>query len=107
MDVHYIFVSDEYLLAINQKHLSHDFYTDIITFDNTQTPGKTMAEIYISVQRVKENAVRFHTTFKNELHRVIFHGLLHLLGYDDSNQELKKMMTAKENEWLSQYESNL
>jgi rRNA maturation RNase YbeY len=107
IDVHYIFVSDDDLLVINQEHLSHDFYTDIITFDNTLTPGTIMAEIYISVQRVKENAVLFHTTFKNELHRVIFHGLLHLLGYDDSNQELKKLMTAKENEWLRQYEPNL
>lgn len=103
IDIQYIFVSDDYLLELNQKHLNHDYYTDIITFDNSNQPNHLISEIYISVERVKDNALAYHTTLSSELHRVIFHGLLHLLGYDDRTTTLKAHMTTMENVWLSEY----
>lgn len=103
IDIQYIFVSDDYLLELNQNHLNHDYYTDIITFDNSNQPNHVISEIYISVERVKDNAVAYKTTFSNELHRVIFHGLLHLLGYDDRTTTLKARMTTMENAWISEY----
>ena len=79
----YIFCSDSYLLEINRKFLNHDFYTDILTFDLSNNPKLTIGEIYISVDRVKENAMELSNSFKEEIHRVIFHGALHLCGYKD------------------------
>ena len=99
----YIFCSDKYLLTINQQYLQHDYYTDIITFGLSE-PGKPInAEIYISVDRVKENAVTFNSSFKRELHRVIFHGALHLCGYKDKKKEDSTLMRKMEDKYLRQY----
>jgi probable rRNA maturation factor len=99
-----IFCSDEYLLEINQTHLSHDYYTDIITFDlSPNKKAATIGELYISIERVKENALTNHTSFKNELHRVIFHGTLHLLGFMDKKKEEIIIMRQKEEECLTAY----
>ncbi len=98
----YIFCSDNELLQINRRYLNHDFFTDIITFD-LGTGGTIEGEIYISVERVKENARLWHTTLKEELHRVIFHGVLHLCGYKDKLKEEKKEMRRKEDRLLQSY----
>ena len=97
-----IFCSDEYLLAINRQHLKHDFYTDIITFDYSDTNGVT-GEIYISIDRVRENAGKLGTRKEYELHRVLFHGVLHLCGYKDKLKQDKLAMTAKEDFYLARY----
>lgn len=105
--LNYIFCSDTYLLDINIKYLSHKSLTDIITFDLTpsedskQHSNKIEGEIYISVDRVKENAVKFDTQFSNELHRVIIHGVLHLAGYSDKNPRNQTLMRKKEDAYLS------
>ncbi len=99
-----IFCSDEYLLNINRNYLKHDFYTDIITFDLSQDGDSLLnAEIYISSERVKENAASFKTSFQNELHRVIFHGILHLCGYKDKSKKDIETMRSKENKYLKAY----
>ncbi len=99
----YIFCSDDYLLEINKSHLKHNFYTDIITFDLSETPDRITGEIYISIDRVRDNAANLDVTINEELHRVIFHGVLHLCGYKDKKpRDAKKMRTA-ENECLSAY----
>lgn len=100
--IDYIFCSDEYLLQINKQHLQHDYYTDIITFELSQN-NLTEAEIYISVERVKENAYILSTTFKNEILRVLFHGALHLCGYKDKSKKEEKLMRQKEEEYLIMY----
>lgn len=96
--IDYIFCSDEYLLEINRRHLDHDDYTDIITFPLDHDP--LAGEIYISIDRVKENAHSFHTSFDNELHRVMIHGVLHLCGYDDHEVEDIEEIREKENYYL-------
>lgn len=93
-----IFCSDEFLLDINRTYLKHDYYTDIITFDLNGS-----AEIYISVNRVKENAKAERVSFNNELHRIIFHGVLHLCGFTDKTAAAKKEMTTQENKLLTRY----
>lgn len=98
----YIFCSDADLLAINKQYLKHDYYTDIITF-NLGTNNNIEGEIYISVERVKENAQCLNTSFKEELHRVIFHGVLHLCGYKDKLKREKNEMRLKEDRLLQQY----
>ena len=100
----FIFCDDDYLHQLNVTHLNHDTLTDIITFDLTQ-PGEDLktGELYISVPRVKDNAKDFHTTFKRELHRVIFHGVLHLCGYKDKTKKDSQLMRLKEEEYLSLY----
>ena len=97
-----IFCSDEYLLAINQQYLQHDYYTDIITF-NLGTDENIEGEIYISVERVKDNARLMHTSFKEELHRVVFHGILHLCGYKDKLKKEKEEMRRREDRLLHLY----
>lgn len=97
-----IFCSDEYLLSINRQHLNHDFYTDIITFDYSDEMGVN-GEIYISIERVRENARELGTGKVNELHRVIFHGVLHLCGYKDKLKQEKQTMSAKEDFYLARY----
>ena len=97
-----IFTTDPQLLKINQDYLGHDYYTDIITFDNSSKSGID-GEIYISIDRVKENALELGKTFKEELHRVIFHGLLHLLGFKDKSAAEKIQMRKKEDEIISRY----
>lgn len=100
--LNFIFCSDEYLLKLNEQYLNHDTYTDIITFDNSESPKIIVGDIFISIDRIRENAKNFKTTFTNELHRVIIHGTLHLMGYADKNTKAKKMMIDKEDEYLIQ-----
>ena len=97
--ISYLFCSDDYLLSINRQFLQHDFYTDIITFDYSEK-NKIEGEIFISTDRVKENAKTFKQPFERELMRTIIHGILHLCGYMDKLPKDKKVMTAKENEAL-------
>lgn len=99
-DINYVFCSDSYLLKLNQQFLSHTTYTDIITFDYSS--GKTISgEIYISLDRVKENAIRFKASLQNELLRVMIHGVLHLCGYVDKKGAEKAIMRKKEEACLS------
>jgi probable rRNA maturation factor len=98
----YIFCSDSYLLGINREFLKHDFYTDIITFP-LGTEFGIEGEIYISYERVRENAKTEGVSFNNELHRVIFHGALHLSGFEDKSKKEKNIMRAKEDEYLALY----
>ena len=103
-DISIIFCSDEYLLDLNKQHLNHDYYTDIITFDLTPKKEKEITgELYISTDRVKFNAKDYNTTVTNELHRVIFHGILHLCGYKDKSKKDIALMRAKELQYLNLY----
>ncbi len=99
----YVFCSDKYLLKINKDFLSHDYYTDIISFDLSEVPGRLIGEVYISVDRVKDNAKTLGTSLKDELHRVIFHGALHFCGYKDKKPTDAKKMRQMEDAWLSAY----
>ena len=96
-DLSYIFIDDEQLLEINQKFLQHDTYTDIITFDLSETKDNISGEIYISLDRIKENAVKFNVLVLDELLRVVAHGLLHLIGFNDKTKKQKDIMTEQEN----------
>ena len=96
----YVFCSDKYLLNINKQYLNHDYYTDIISFDLSETRGQLIGDIYISVDRVKENAKTMKTTQRNELLRVIFHGALHFCGYKDKKPADAKLMRSMEDKWL-------
>lgn len=96
----YIFCTDEYLLQINRQYLDHDTYTDIITFDNSEEEGVIVGDIFISIERIRENAGKFNVTEAQELHRVLIHGALHLLGYTDKSPADKKKMTSKEDLYL-------
>ena len=98
--VHYIFCSDEYLLRLNQKYLQHNTLTDILTFDLSEN-HHVIGEIYISIDRIKENSTLFKTAFTKELHRVIFHGALHLCGYKDKTPSSRKLMRKKEDLYLN------
>ena len=98
--INYIFCSDEYLLKINQEHLEHDFYTDIITFDNSETPKEIEGDIFISVDRVIDNAAQLNIPFEHELWRVLAHGVLHLCGYGDKTDQEIQEMRRKEEEAL-------
>ena len=97
----YIFCSDSYLLQINQQYLNHDTYTDIITFDNSDIAKTIVGDIFISIDRIRENAQKFSHSEADELHRVLIHGALHLLGYKDKSQADKKKMTLKEDFYLN------
>ena len=103
-DLNIIFCSDLYLLEINKTYLHHNYFTDIITFDlsNKKTIIKP-AEIYISVDRIRQNSIDYQSTIKNELHRVIFHGVLHLCGYKDKTKSQRTEIRARENFYLSKY----
>ena len=99
-----VFCSDDYLLEINRTHLQHDYFTDIITFDLTPPKKQSKeAELYISIDRIRENAKTYQSTIQHELHRVIFHGVLHLCGYKDKSKTDQANMRIKENENLSLY----
>jgi len=100
-ELNYILCSDAYLLQINQQYLKHDTFTDIVTFDNSDKAGLITGDIFISVERTQENAQIFKVDAYTELHRVIIHGLLHLLGYKDKKPADKQLMTSKENEYLA------
>ena len=102
-ELQYIFCSDAYLLAINQEYLQHDFFTDIITFDLSERGQSINAEIYISVDRVRDNAANYNSSFKKEFHRVIFHGVLHLCGYKDKKPKDAQLMRQMEDKWLKSY----
>jgi len=99
-EINYIFCEDDYLLKKNQEYLNHDTLTDIITFDYSEE-NKLSADIFISVERVKENALIFAVPFEQELKRVIIHGILHLIGYKDKSEEEAKIMRNKEDFYLS------
>jgi probable rRNA maturation factor len=99
----YIFCTDDYLLDINQQFLQHDYYTDIITFNLSDKVNTIQGEIYISIDRVKENARDRNITLKQEIHRVIFHGVLHLCGYKDKSPTQKAEMRAAEDKCLRAY----
>jgi probable rRNA maturation factor len=102
----YVFCSDKYLLKINKDFLSHDYYTDIISFDLSEVPGRLIGEVYISVDRVKDNAKTHGTSLKEEFHRVIFHGALHFCGYKDKKPTDAKKMREMEDLWLKAYLPN-
>ena len=98
-DVSIIFCSDDYILEVNKKYLQHDYYTDIITFDYCD--GNVLnGDLFISIDSVKDNAVHYGTEFSDELNRVIVHGLLHLIGYDDHSPEDISIMRSKENFYI-------
>ena len=106
--INFIFCSDKYLRAINQKYLKKSYLTDVISFKNT--PPKTIVsnkinavfgDVFISVERVKENKITYKTIFAKELQRVMIHGVLHLIGYKDSTEKEKEMMTKKENNYIN------
>ena len=99
-DIVLIFCSDDYLLEINKKHLNHDYYTDIITFDYC-VENIVSGDLYISVDRIKENAKTFDDTFINELTRVVIHGVLHLCGHNDKTEADQKNMRNLENKYLA------
>ena len=99
----YVFCTDHELRKINKMHLGHDYFTDIITFNLSNNPRQLLAEIYISVDRVRDNALKYKVTLKNELHRVIFHGILHLMGFKDKSSIQASSMRRKEEEWLKDY----
>jgi rRNA maturation RNase YbeY len=99
--INYIFCSDPFLHRINAQYLKHDTLTDIITFNNSETSHEIDADIYISIDRIKENSHQYKKTMENELHRVMIHGILHLLGYFDKSSIEKKMMRKKEDECLT------
>jgi probable rRNA maturation factor len=103
ISISYIFCDDAYLLSINKQFLKHDTFTDIITFDLSETIDELQAEIYISIERVRENAEKFKEDYQSELHRVIFHGALHLCGFKDKVPADKKKMQQMENKCLKEF----
>ena len=96
-DINYIFCDDEYILEINKQYLDHDYYTDIISFDYS-VGNELNGDIFVSIDRVKENATDFNATFDDELKRVIIHGILHYCGYKDKSEEDEALMRSKEDE---------
>jgi len=103
MDITYVFCTDNALLEKNRTFLNHDTFTDIITFDLSENEENLLAEIYISIERVRENALLFEVEYKQELHRVIFHGMLHLCGFKDKTDEEALEMRRQESACLQQY----
>ncbi len=99
-DISIIFCSDNYILDVNIRYLHHDYFTDVITFDYCEG-NKLSGDLFISIDSVRENSIEFGTEFDEELHRVIVHGVLHLIGYDDHTPEDQKIMRAKEDYYLS------
>ncbi|GAA4446317.1 rRNA maturation RNase YbeY [Nibrella saemangeumensis] len=99
-ELNYIFCSDEYVLQVNKDYLEHDYYTDIITFDQSEEEGKIEGDIYISVDRVTDNARQLNVPAEQEMRRVLAHGLLHLCGHGDKTDEEAAAMRRKEDEWL-------
>ena len=101
-ELNYIFCDDEYLLQINRQYLDHDYYTDVIGFDNSEE-DQLMGDIFISVERIKDNSEQNNVPFENELARVIIHGILHFAGYLDKDPEDKNLMTSKEDQYLATF----
>lgn len=102
-ELNFIFCSDRYLLELNQQYLQHDTFTDIITFDNSEQEGVIAGDIFISIERVRENAQKFSVPEEQELRRIMIHGVLHLCGYHDKKAEEKKLMTNKEDHFLQKW----
>ena len=103
-DLNYIFCTDEYLYKINLEYLNHDTYTDIITFDNSEKEYIIEGDIFVSVERIVENAEKLESKFESEILRVMSHGLLHLMGYKDKNQDDKKIMREMEDRCISLFQ---
>ena len=103
-DITVIFCSDDYLLEMNKKHLKHDYYTDIITFNYVED-FLISGDLFISAHRIKDNAAKFSVVFLEELYRVIFHGILHLIGYNDKTEAEKNVMRQKENYYLAKIDT--
>jgi len=101
--INYIFCSDKVILEINKKYLKHDFYTDVITFDLSRDNKAISAEVYVSIERIRENAKKLGLSIKSELHRVLFHAALHLCGYKDKKKQDKEIMRKREEELLTRY----
>ena len=99
-DISIIFCSDNYILDVNMKYLQHDYFTDVITFDYCEG-DKLSGDLFISVDTVRENAKLYNTDFNDELNRVMVHGILHLIGYDDHSQKDKQLIRKKEDYYLS------
>lgn len=104
-EINYIFCSDEFLKSVNIEYLQHDYYTDIITFDNSEEEEQLEGDIYISIDRIKENSREFAKSFEEELYRVMIHGVLHLLGYGDKTPEEASLMREEEERALSIFPS--
>lgn len=104
--LNYIFCSDRYLKKMNVSYLNHNYYTDIITFDNSVEKKKIIGDVFISIDTIKYNATEYKTTFENELARVMIHGLLHLVGYSDRSPKDQKKMSSMEDFWLSNKNRN-
>ena len=100
-EIQYVFCDDEYLTQLNTKYLKHDTLTDVITFPNTENDAIISGDVFISIDRINENQQKFVTTKHEELSRVIVHGLLHLIGYNDQTADDKNLMTQKEDYYLS------
>ncbi|MDO5510605.1 MAG: rRNA maturation RNase YbeY [Weeksellaceae bacterium] len=105
-NINFVFCDDEYLLEINQRHLQHDYYTDIITFDYSEE-NCISGDLFISVDRVADNAFTYEVDFEQELSRAMVHGVLHMLGYDDSSEEDIALIRSKEDEYLSLQANNV
>lgn len=103
-ELSFVLCSDAYLLGINKQYLDHDTFTDIVTFDSSEDEGVIAGDIFISVERTMENAKKFNVSERDELHRVIIHGILHLCGYYDKKKEDKTLMTEKEDYYLAKRE---
>lgn len=101
-DINYIFCDDEYILEINKQYLDHDYYTDIISFDYS-VGNELHGDIFVSVERVRENAMEFEVTFDEELKRVLVHGVLHYCGYKDKTEEEELLMRSKEDEKIKMF----
>jgi probable rRNA maturation factor len=101
--LNYIFCTDQTLLKVNRQYLHHDFYTDVISFNLSDSPNEIIAEVYISVDRIRANAEKFKISMREELHRAIFHGALHLCGYTDKRSSDKEQMSQKEDSYLNDY----
>lgn len=100
-ELNFVFCSDEYLQRINHQYLKHKTFTDIITFDNSDRDELIEGDVFISIDRVRENSVKFQSGFANELNRVIIHGVLHLIGYSDKSVRQRMEMRKKEDAYLS------
>lgn len=105
--INFIFCNDSYLLKINKKYLQHDFYTDIVTFDNSDKENEISGDIFISYERVVENAEKLSKSLEDEASRVSIHGILHLIGYKDIESEEIKEMRNKEDQYISQKKFNI
>jgi probable rRNA maturation factor len=105
-ELNFIFCNNREIKALNKRYLKHNYYTDILTFDFSKKEEATISDIFISQEQVKLNSKEFKTSFKREIHRVIFHGVLHLCGYNDKNIRDKALIRAKEDYYLAKYFSS-